>query len=211
MEAGLNEGEPMRKLGRNFPGGALVGPIRGELQVRRALHRAVERWLQVELGGPDSESERALVEVFARLPGPILPQGFADTVLVRAGLIPARSPEPSWATIWGLRAALSLCLALGALSLLMLPSVLPAVLGIVNPGKLAEFGLAAVVGGIQRLGVGLVVWRGFSSVGEVLSSVVSTPRVLAALGGSALLSIGAFRVLQGLILYERSSHYVSSA
>jgi len=179
--------------------------------VKRHLHRAVNEWLRDEDEGRSQQAESSLTGVFSYLPVQPIPVGFAERVLARAGLAPILAPAQPWAAVWTLRAALSLSLVLGALFLLLLPSYLPSLLGIVHPGRVTEIGVAALVGVFHRLGVGLVIWRALTSVGAILSSALSSPPFMTAIALGILLSIGAFRFLHDLVVSERSSQYVSSA
>lgn len=175
------------------------------------LNRAVGQWLRWERTESPEKAEGALREVFSSMPLEPVPVGFADRLLSRAGLAPAGAPAaPSWVAFWGLRSALTLCLVMVALFLLVLPSYLPALLGIFNPERATEMLVAALMGVSHQLGSGLVVWRTLSAAGSILSSTLSSPQYLMALGLAALLSIGALRALHKVILFERSSRYVGS-
>ncbi len=179
--------------------------------MNRDLHRAARRWLREERGGGEGRADRALREVFVHLPLPRLPAGFSERVLEACGLGVAPAATGRRVTVWSLRALLSLCLALGALSVWLLPTLFPSLLGLAHPGRLLELGLDLLVSLCQRLGVGLVVWRVLSEIGGLLASALASPRYLLVLMTSALLSFGALRILHGLILSERSSHHVRSA
>jgi len=177
--------------------------------VRRKLKRAVRNWLLLERESRHQQSDRALQGVFLHLPPESVPYGFADRLMARAGLAPV--PQQSMAAIWGLRAAVSCCLVLMALFLLVIPSYLPALLGIFNFARATELGVNAVVGVTHQLGLGLVIWRTLSAAGAILSSTLSSPPYLAALFLGVLLSIGALRLLHEVIIAERSTRYASSA
>lgn len=179
--------------------------------MRQYLHLAVSEWLRHENEDRDWQAEESLRGVFAHLPEEPLPAGFAERILARAGLAPIAAPAQPWAAVWTLRATLSLSLALGALFLMLLPGYLPSLLGIVHPGRVAEIGVTALVGFIERLSFGLVFWRILSDVGAVLASAVSSPAFMAAAALSIVLSVSAFRLLHGLVVSERSSYYVGSA
>jgi len=98
-----------------------------------------------------------------------------------------------------------------ALFLLVIPSYLPALLGIFNLGRATGMGVNALVGLSHQLGEGLVIWRALSAAGAILSSTLSSPQNLTALFLGVLLSLGALRVLHEVIIAERSSRYVGSA
>lgn len=176
----------------------------------RKLRSAVRKWLESERSGREEDADKALFQVFARLPEAPLPAGFADRVLARAGVAPlpqrARLTFPAWA----LRGLVLVCLLLAGMSALLLPTLLPALAGLFHPRLVLEVGLEALVGLLQRLGAGLAYWRAMSQVGGVFSSLVTTPPLFTALVTGILLSIGAFRLLHGLMVSERSIRYVGS-
>ncbi len=176
----------------------------------RKLKKAVRTWLEEEHSGALEPSEKALQTVFSLLPEEPVPLGFADRLLARARLQPRPMPQASWATYWGLRAAVSLCLVMVALFLLVIPDYVPAMLGIFNLGRATDVAVGALVAVFHQLGVGLVVWRTLSAGGSIVASTLSSPQYLAALFLAALLSIGAMRALHNVILSERSSRYVGS-
>jgi len=176
------------------------------------LNRAVRQWLNLEHSDHPEQAEEALYRVFARLPLEPVPEGFADRLLVRAGLVAtSTTPKHSWAAFWGLRAVVTLCLVLVALFLLVIPNYLPALLGIFNLSRVTEMGVNALVGLFHQLGAGLVVWRTLSAAGSIVSTTLSSPQYLTVLFLAVLLSIGAMRVLHEVIIAERSSRYVGSA
>ena len=178
--------------------------------MNRKLDRATRNWLHLEQEGLDQQADEALVGVFSRLPLESIPAGFADRIMARAGLTPVPTLDHTWTATWGLRLVVSLCLALTALSLWVIPGYLPALLGIFNLASATELGVAALVGVFHQLGSGLVIWRAFSAAGSILSSAVSSPMYLMALFSAVLLSFGAFRVLHEIVVSERSSRYVGS-
>lgn len=173
----------------------------------RALQRAYERWLALERAGRDAAAEVALGRVFARLPLPAVPAGFAERVLARAGLaMPLAARQPALA----MRLAVAICLALASSSLLLLPgalAVLGELAGLLRP---IQLGLGLVTGVAQRFGEGVAAWRALSEAGRLLSDLAASPPVLAALTLGLLASAGAFRLLQRMVLAERSSGYAGS-
>lgn len=178
--------------------------------MNRRLDRAARHWLHLEQKGLDQQADEALVGVFARLPLESVPDGFADLVMARAGLVPLSALGPAWTASWGLRLLVSLCLMLTALSLWVIPGYLPALLGIFNLASATELGVGALVGVFHQLGLGLVIWRIFSAAGAILSSTLSSPMYLMALFSAVLLSFGAFRVLHQIVVSDRSFRYVGS-
>jgi len=181
------------------------------MKVNRKLNRTLHHWLQLERAGDDAEAERALGTAFALLPEEAVPAGFADRVLMLAGLPPMPAAGLSQTAVWCLRAVIGLCLVVTALFLLVIPSYLPAMLGIFHLSRLTGFVIDAFVGVVEQLGIGLVIWRAASTVGSILSSVLSSPPYLAALALGALLSVAALRALHEVVVSERSSRYVGSA
>lgn len=175
------------------------------------LKNSVEHWLREERRGSTGRAENALLEVFSRLPKEPVPDGFAERILIRAGIALPVVAERSWAAFWGVRAAISTCLVLIALFLVVIPGYIPALLGIFNLSRITEMGVAALVSVSHQLGVGLIVWRALSSAGGILSATLSSPQNLMVLMLGMLLSIGALRLLHDVLHAERSSRYVSSA
>jgi hypothetical protein len=178
--------------------------------VSRKLGSAVRKWLESERSGREEEAEKALFKVFARLPEVSLPNGFAARVMASAGLTPVRQPARLTAPAWALRGFVLVCLLLAGMAALALPTLLPPLAGLFHVGLVLEVGVEALVGLLQRLGDGLTYWRAMTQVSEVFSSLVTTPPLFAALVAGILLSIGAFRLLYGLMIPERSIRYVGS-
>ncbi len=177
--------------------------------MNRKLNRALDSWLQLEQKGLNQQADEALAGLFARLPLEPIPVGFADRLMARAGLEPVAAAEVGWIASWGLRLVVSVCLALTAISLWLIPGYFPALLGLFNPATATELAVGALVGVFHQLGSGLVVWRIFSTAGTILSSTLSSPIYLMALFSAVLLSFGAFRLLHEIVFSERSSRYVS--
>ncbi|HVS01652.1 MAG TPA: hypothetical protein VMT16_02700 [Thermoanaerobaculia bacterium] len=156
------------------------------------------RWLAAERATRDDEAEAALAALFAALPQPVLPVGFADRVLARVGLPPA-------ATAWGLdrlAAGLFVALATALGSLALLPASWLAALAAGAAGTLAGLGLG-LARGVSLL---LPLWRGLAEVAHWASLAVADPQGAALLGLCTLLSAMAARLLYGL-LDERSPRY----
>ncbi len=172
----------------------------------RRLHRALRSWMRLELRGREERAEEALRRVFLSLPDLPLPAGLADRILARAGLSPAPAAVPSL----GLRLAVALGLLLVGLSVAVLPETLTTAAGLLQAVSWTEVALAALVGLAQRVGEGVAVWRALSDVGAIVAEALSSRTVIAVLTSSALLSAGAFRMLYGLMMQERRSHYAGS-
>ena len=109
--------------------------------MRHAQQDALERWLAAERDDRADEAEGALLELFEALPLVAPPAGFADRVLVRAGLQGAKRDLFAWRP---LRIVLALCLVAAGFGVLWLPPVL-----LWLPRVLAGF---ASVSGAVRVG-----------------------------------------------------------
>jgi len=164
-------------------------------------HRALAAWLQAEAALRAEEADRGLSELFAALPRPAVPAGFAERVMARAGL----APRPDllarrWAR-WTLGAAAGLS---AAASVFLLPAV-RALVGLVSPADLVSAGSRATIGVVRWLAEGLSLWQALAAVGEALAHVAGQPAVLAAAAASVLASAGGLRALQRLLAAERSN------
>ena len=174
------------------------------------LKNAVSSWLRLQREGDDSRAESALRSVFSLLPPESVPAGFSSRVLAQLGVLATPRPQPVWRPNWVLRWVLCSCLLLGAWLTWILPEILPSVLALANPSLLVEFGLGAVVVTARRFSEGLILWRVLADVSSRLASILASPQSLAVLSSAALLSIIAFRTLNGFIASERSSRYVGT-
>jgi hypothetical protein len=181
--------------------------------MRHPHQDALERWLAAEREDRAEAAEGALLELFEALPLVAPPAGFADRVLVRAGLQAARQDLFAWRP---LRIVLALCLVAAGFGVLWLPPVL---LGL--PRFLAGLGSVGVsVGGAVRVGTralvdasgwlasGLRVWDFLLTVDRALAQPLAVPQVLAILLGCLLASSLAFRFLRDQITGERNWTYV---
>lgn len=176
----------------------------------RTLHKSVRQWLHEERLDRLDSAEQGLRRVFAQLPLPGPAPGFADRVLARAGLAPEPLLFGSISTAWAWRLAIALCLVLVTVTVLLTPGIVYVVFGSLKGDSLAQIGTAALVGFLQRFGEGLAVWQTFSGAGRILASTLNTPSVYAALIFGSLFSIGAFRLLHGLMISDRGTSYATS-
>jgi hypothetical protein len=176
----------------------------------RTLHKSVRQWFQEERLDRLDSAEQGLRRVFAQLPLPGPASGFADRVLLRVGLAPEPLLFGSISTAWAMRLALALCLILVTVTVLVTPGIVYVVFGSLKGDSLAQIGTAALVGFLQRFGEGLAVWQTFSGAGRILASTLNTPSVFAALIFGSLFSIGAFRLLHGLMITDRGTHYATT-
>lgn len=176
----------------------------------RKLQKSVRHWLHEERLGRQEGAEAGLRYVFAQLPLPGPAPGFADRVLARVGLTPEPRLLGTLSTAWAWRLALALCLVLVTITVLLTPGFVYVVFGSLKGDSLAQIGTAALVGFLRRFGEGLAVWQAFSEAGRILASTLNTPFVYAALIIGSLFSIGAFRVLHGLMISDRGTNYATS-
>ena len=176
----------------------------------KLLEQAIREWLRKERQGEDAQADRALAGVFSCLPAEPIPGGFVDQVMARLAWQPAVSPAPVRSFSWGSRAVLALSMVLTALFLLVVPSYIPALLGVFNLSRLTEIGIGFTADVSYQLGSGLVVWRVLTEAGEILAATLVSPSFLLMLTAALLLCLGAFSALHQVVLSERSSRYVGS-
>src|SRR5262249_17836119 len=126
----------------------------------------LDRWLtaeNAELDGRADEAEAALMALFATLPPLVPPAGFADRVMLRAGMsttlqaAPRAVPRSVFASLW-VRAGLTLCLLAVCASVLWLPQALRAVAGLLSVANLVRLWTASVVAVCRWLGSALGLW-----------------------------------------------------
>jgi flagellar biosynthesis protein FliQ len=178
--------------------------------VKQSLKKAVLDWLQQEQAGSEQGSEQALRQAMSRLPGSPMPVGFAERVLVAAGIAPQTERTALQSPFWALRFTLAVSLLLSGLAAVLVPSLLQPTLGLLQPARLVGVILGGLVAFFQRLGAGLAYWRDLAEAGAVVASVFSSPTFLGAMAVGVLVSLIAFRLLQGVIDSERSARYVRS-
>ena len=173
--------------------------------MRSAHQDLIDRWLTAEQGDRADEAEAALAALFTALPPLQPPAGFADRVMLRAGL----APRSFFASLW-VRGGLTLCLlAIGA-SVLWLPQMLRALAGLLSVGSLVRLWTGSLVAACRWLGSALGLWDFLLTVGRALAAPLETPAVALALVSCLLVSMLAFRFLRGLITRDRSWTYVNS-
>ena len=151
------------------------------------------RWIEAERRGDDHEAERHLAGVFEEL-GPIVPRpGFAQRILVRAGLDRAsrRERRHAWlATLVG-------TISGGTLASLWLWSAVAPATWITSFGD-------GVVGAAQWLGAFLSVVARMVHLGELARTVAATPELTTGLLG--LVALATFSWTSLAFLLERSRH-----
>jgi len=177
--------------------------------MRPSHHEALDRWLAAERDDRSDSgdiAEAALLELFEALPLLAPPTGFADRVLVRAGL-----PEIAMRSVFAsrlLRLALVLSLIATGLGGIWLPPTLRALAGLWSLGDVVQLGMRAVAAGSRGLATLLGVWDWVFSLGRTLAEPLMTPQVMAILTLSLLVSGLAFRFLRDQITGERSWNHV---
>ena len=181
--------------------------------MRPSHHEILDRWLSAERADHTDEAEAALMALLATLP-PLHPSaGFADRVMLRAGLAPASVAATAGrsllASFW-VRGLLTLCLLAIGVSALWLPQTLRAFAGLVSVGDLVRLWTGSVVGACRWLGSALGVWEFLLTVGRALATPLETPTMALAMVSCLLVSMVAFRFLRNLITPDRSWIHVDS-
>ena len=96
-----------------------------------------------------------------------------------------------------------------AVAVVYLPSLLAAVWLGIRAGDPLELAAAVLLGTTQRLVEGISFWRVLTNVVDLIAAGLSAPVGLAFLAGACALSAAAFRLLQGLLVSERSAGYAN--
>jgi len=170
----------------------------------RSSHQDIlDRWLTAERTDRADEAEAALAALFAALPPLEPPAGFADRVLLRAGLAMAPAPRSLFASFW-VRCLLTLCLRAIGVSTLWLPQTLRALAGLLSVGELVRMWIGSVVAACRWLGSFVGLWDFLLTVGRALATPLETPAVALAMVSCLLVSMVAFRFLRNLITHDRS-------
>jgi len=177
--------------------------------MRSADQDLIDRWLAAEQGDRADEAEAALAALFTALQPLQPPAGFADRVMLRAGLVPERARRSLFASLW-VRGGLTLCLLAMGVSVLWLPQTLRAFAGLLSVGSLVRIWTGSLVTACRWLGSALGLWDFLLTVGRALATPLETPAVALALVSCLLVSTLAFRFLRGLITRDRSWTYVNS-
>jgi hypothetical protein len=174
----------------------------------------LDRWLSAERADRADEAEAALAALFSALPPLQPPAGFADRVLLRAGLaqMPQTSPLPQtsrslFASFW-MRGLLTACLLAIGISALWLPQALHALAGMLSMADLVRIWTGSVVVVCRWMGSAVGLWDFLLTVGRALATPLETPAMALALVSCLLVSMIAFRFLRNLITRDRSWTYV---
>ncbi|HEY4564528.1 MAG TPA: hypothetical protein VIJ36_16210 [Thermoanaerobaculia bacterium] len=178
--------------------------------MRHLQQNALDHWLAAERDGRDGEAEAALLELFEALPMVGItapPAGFADRVLVRAGLQTAAVPADLFA--WRpLRVVLGLALAATGFGVLWLPPLLHFLVGLWSVGGAIQGGIRVLTDAGQWLATTLRIWDFLVTIVHDLAQPLAVPQVMAVLVLSLLASSLAFRYLRDQITGERNWTYV---
>lgn len=159
--------------------------------------RQLMRWLAAERADRDEDAERMLGELLRSLPDVMVPAGFADRVLIGAGVVLS----------WRLRAAIAGNLAAAGLAAAFLLPAIVGVVGRVAPGDVlatAAAGFATAVGALDEL---VTIWRFLAHLRETLWMVVATPPVALTLLAMVVVAAIAWRGLTELLTPPRSPGY----
>jgi hypothetical protein len=185
--------------------------------MRSSQEELLDRWLDAERNDRGDEADTALLGLFAALPPLMPPAGFADRVLLRAGLEPelaalaaavsavsavSAARRSLFASRW-LRAVLVLGLFSVGASALWLPQTLRAVAGAWSVGGAVRMWTASVVAACRWLGSALGLWDLLLTIGHALAAPLETPAVALTMVSCLLVSTIAFHFLR-LIIRDRS-------
>ncbi len=174
--------------------------------MRPSHHHALDRWLNAEHGDRSEEAEAALFELFEALPLMAPPAGFADRVLLRAG-IQAPAKRDLFASL-GARLVVALSLVALGLGAFWLPPVLRFLAGFWSVGGLVQAGVQGLTLATEWLASALRVWDLLGSIAGAIVEVLTLPEVMAGLLVCLLVSSLAFRFLRDQITGERNWTYV---
>lgn len=182
----------------------------------------LNRWLAAESEGLDDAAEAELLALFQALPPLAPPAGFADRVLVRAGIVgradnTAPAPLPAvarwnpFAARW-LQVALALCLLVTGAALPWLAGMLRSLAGttslLLGPGDLVRLGTGALNAVTRGLVAAFALWDWFLEIGRTLTQPLATPVIAVGMIVCLLVSLVAFHLLRDLITRDRSWTHV---
>lgn len=174
--------------------------------MRQSQQDALDRWLAAEREDRAGEAEIALLELLGALPLASPAAGFADRVLVRAGL---QTAGPADLFAWRpLRIVLGLALAAAGLGVLWLPPVLRFLAGLWSVGGVVRGAIAVVTDASRWLATALQIWDFLLTIVHALAQPLAVPQVQAILVLALLASGLAFRFLRDQITGERNWTYV---
>ncbi|HEY7215479.1 MAG TPA: hypothetical protein VIC28_12665 [Thermoanaerobaculia bacterium] len=173
--------------------------------MRPSHQHALDRWLAAELDARPEAADSALRELFEALPLIAPPAGFADRVLVRAGLPAARRDLFASRAV---RLVLAACLVAGGLGALWLPPTLRALAGLWSLSGFVRAGVEGLISVTQWLASALRLGELLVTVGRTLTEPLTLPQVTAVLVICLLASSLGLRFLRDQITGERNWTYV---
>lgn len=174
-------------------------------------HDALDRWLAAERDDRPEAADAALFELLEALPLVAPPAGFADRVLVRAGIAAAPAAVRAKWDLFAWRPArllLGFCLVAVAFSVLWLPPVVELMARIWSFSDLVQVGVSALTGLTHGLASVLRLWDLLVTLGGVITEPLKEPRMMLILMGCLALSSLAFRFLRDQVSGERNLTYV---
>jgi hypothetical protein len=164
----------------------------------------LSRRLAAEQRGDEAGAERAFAELFAALPPPGLPSGFADAVLARVAAEGALAGALGRRAIWPLEQVALGLLAICAAALGLLPHWLPQLWDRLAPESWVGTITDLLVGVARGLAALAPLWESLVRVARWTLLAAGSPQVLAAVALCCLLAATAGRLLV-VLLDERSS------
>ncbi len=172
----------------------------------RRGHDLITRWLAAEKADRGAEAEGLLATLFAQLSLPAPPPGFADRVLLSAGLL--APPARHW--LWGrlAKAAVASGLVLTGWSVGTLPWAVRWLAESLSPAAVVRGARDGLVILTHWLSAAFELWLRVLDLGRLAALVAKTPEVTAALVLATGVSLLAFRLLYAVIAQERSASYV---
>src|SRR6185503_8379356 len=148
---------------------------------------SLSRWLDAEARGEEAAAEAAFAQLFAALPRPAAPAGFADRVMARmAGAAVERA--------WPLERAALWLLAVCAAALSLLPRWLPGTWELLAPETWVGGLATLLVRTAHAVAALLPLWEGIVRVAGWVALAAGSPQVLAAVALGALLAATAGRL-----------------
>jgi len=159
------------------------------------------RWLDAESRAEDAAAEAAFARLFAALPRPAAPAGFADRVMIRMTEMAAGT---ALERAWPLERAALWLLAVCAAALSLVPRWLPGTWELLAPETWVGGLATLLVRTAHAVAALLPLWEGIAKVARWVALAAGSPQVLAAVALCALLAATAGRLLLG-VLDERSA------
>ena len=178
------------------------------------LQRETGAWLEREAesaevireAGREADAERALARVFRRLPLDRPSAGFADRVLVQAGVAALRTGTglPAWMPLPLFRGLVAACLVLVGSLVVFLPGLVRVLTPRLGLSDWISGTIELASGAAHRLAEAMTVVEAVTGVGSTLADIILTPTWSVFLVVSLLVSAAATRALHDLIVPSRS-------